>query len=912
MSRQTQSRKLESFKNRRRSASSPVQVSLNRFSSQNFAGTSANLSRQSDSDEVSPLLSDRFLRSHHGSITQPHHLNDIRLDRNHNELFDGGENEEETQSKYDLVSYFSISPNFSRSRFWWFVSLGFLAILTLHLSFLPRTSMSRDFRRWHGLRLTKADIKRSYLVFSGLHSITNGKDRVNEEQISDWLTNFTAINNQSPTNLLTNDNIDLISFVEDNFNKFGVEAQAFSYDVPHLQKPLGSSLSLLNSADQSVLYNAKLFEHKSSTPAYNVFGFNGSVTGNYVFVNEATTKDFQLLLKNRINPASKLVIAKTSKILSVAEQVQISQEYGASGFIVYQDVSSYNKQELKSLQSALSRYSVAFQPISHANNLTLPKIPSIPVSYKAIKPILDSLSPSSSKDFENWDHYPETEDSTLELNLNTIFSKEKPRKITNIVGSIKGVLNDGDVVIGASRDSMTSSDPLSNHAILFEIMRGFQKLVQLGWKPLRNIRFISWDGSHSGLLGSQLSSNDTDIFSTRKPILCYVNIDDAAVTGSKLKVDSNPLFNDLLVKTAKYIPFPKFSTHYKTLPKDDSDGNDDDDDDEEKYSTLHNYWWKQDKLFINNKLGYQLKESDAIVFQNHMSAPIINIKFENDPKRDSSAYLPNSNYYSYDWLTKQEIDDDMLLHGLLVRYIGLMIISLSEHEIVDIKSHSYFDIINQYFKNLLLDHNETFSKWSEKNVSTYLINKYSIYNDIRDQDEFDENNPIKFNDVIHAFQILLNDLFDQSKVFDDYLSSVQDSLIEDYAWYKYLKKVHIYAKFKVANYKILHFEKEFLLKSKDYTYLFGDGAKGSGDQVDPIKSKTLPLFDKPEELWFNHIFYGLPEFTPDKDLAYLASRDQLSVFPYLQQAILKPDYEQTVKWLVVTYDKLKNLHRKIA
>lgn len=70
------------------------------------------------------------------------------------------------------------------------------------------------------------------------------------------------------------------------------------------------------------------------------------------------------------------------------------------------------------------------------------------------------------------------------------------------------------------------------------------------------------------------------------------------------------------------------------LFEDDNDDDDDGDgdDDDEEYTTLHKYWMKQDNATINNNLGLPLIDSEARIFQQHLSTPIINLKFSNDEK----------------------------------------------------------------------------------------------------------------------------------------------------------------------------------------------------------------------------------------------------------------------------------------
>ena len=112
-------------------------------------------------------------------------------------------------------------------------------------------------------------------------------------------------------------------------------------------------------------------------------------------------------------------------------------------------------------------------------------------------------------------------------------------------------------MIGARRDSYTSSNPLSGHAVLLEIMRYYQKLVNVGWKPLRNIKFVSWDASYLNLLGVESFINDTTVFNPKRTIVAYISIDGDAVTGSKFAVDANAVFNSVLRRTAKIHPNPQ-------------------------------------------------------------------------------------------------------------------------------------------------------------------------------------------------------------------------------------------------------------------------------------------------------------------------------------------------------------------
>ena len=50
---------------------------------------------------------------------------------------------------------------------------GYSGINYFSINVLPRTSLARDYRNWHGIRLTKTDVKRHYLQMTGIGKSQN-------------------------------------------------------------------------------------------------------------------------------------------------------------------------------------------------------------------------------------------------------------------------------------------------------------------------------------------------------------------------------------------------------------------------------------------------------------------------------------------------------------------------------------------------------------------------------------------------------------------------------------------------------------------------------------------------------------------------------------------------------------------
>lgn len=795
-----------------------------------------------EEDETMPLLASQF-------------------DREQDEWELEMEVQSEVQSKYEELSR-ELFPKFSRKRFYFACGLGLVAMLILHLFFLQRTSWSRDMRRWYGLHLTASDVKRTYLRYSGIGNTIESKASV--KNIENWINNFTEINSQSAVNLVADDNLQLTSYVESNFKKFGFQTKTYLYNLPNLQKPISSHIQLVDvSTNGEIVYDAKLREADFQTPAYHGFGANGSVCGGFIFVNFGTNDDYQLLLDEKFIIKDKIVIVKssTNSNFTLSDKVAIAERYGALGLINYlAPPSTINSANSDLYSSAIPRSTIG-DGIFNSKKTT---IPVIPISYKSILPILNTL-PENKAQFENWDYYPAAPKSKFHINMTAVFEEDSTRKLTNIVGTLPGIFQDGCIVIGSSRDSFTSSSPSSNHVVMLETMRIYQRLIKLGWKPLRTIHFVSWDASGNHLFGSQLLTNDSSsTVNIKQPILGYINIDSDCVTGSKFEVDANPMLHHLVHDSSQYIPIPKSLVH------DDNSANEQD-----GITTLHHYWLKQDNRTINDRLGLELRNSDSLIVQDRWSAPIINMKFANDPKRDASVYVPNSNLYSYDWLKKMNEDSQYYYHVLLIRLVGLLGITLSEREMVDYRVNTYFKLVEKYFEEFVDNNEDALMKWDNRTVPMYLLSNWQIYQELK----FNDASSVPFESLVDELKKLLKRSVKSTKDVDIYNLQIQQELQRDVPWYKYPRKLVTFAQFKLANYNALRIEKGLKLNNKDIQYLNSDNY--------PVK----------------HIIYGLPKCLNFDDLT--ANKCfKWTTLTNLYESVQANDFHSTIKWLVIMYEKL--------
>lgn len=135
--------------------------------------------------------------------------------------------------------------------------------------------------------------------------------------------------------------------------------------------------------------------------------------------------------------------------------------------------------------------------------MALPKIPSLPLSYRDALPLLQSLrgiglNSALFDSTENWVGSLDIEYWTGPGNVMVNLNNDVEYKITpiwNVIATIEGTTDKHEtVILGNHRDAWVfgAVDPVSGTVALLEVARSFGKLLKTGWKPRRNIVFASW------------------------------------------------------------------------------------------------------------------------------------------------------------------------------------------------------------------------------------------------------------------------------------------------------------------------------------------------------------------------------------------------------------------------------------
>lgn len=266
-------------------------------------------------------------------------------------------------------------------------------------------------------------------------------------------------------------------------------------------------------------------------PPYNIYGADGDVTGDLVYVNYGMDADYKELARRGVDAKGKIVIARYGGGWRGLKP-KLAYEHGAIGCLIYSDPyddgyaagDTYPKGGWRP-GSAVQRGSVADMPIYAGDPLTpgvgatknakrlaisaaktVLKIPVTPISYEDAQPLLAALGgPVAPQDWRG--SLPLTYHlgpGPAKVHL-AIASDWGQKPVYNVIARIPGaVAADEWVIRGNHRDGWVFGawDPLSGTIAMMAEAKAIGGLLKAGWKPQRTLVYASWDGEEAGLLGS--------------------------------------------------------------------------------------------------------------------------------------------------------------------------------------------------------------------------------------------------------------------------------------------------------------------------------------------------------------------------------------------------------------------------
>ena len=497
----------------------------------------------------------------------------------------------------------------------------------------------------------------------------------------------------------------IAEYLREQLESFGLETEMVRYDV-FLNYPRSVSLRLTEPEEiELALIEDFYAEDKDSAksnvlPGFHGYGAAGTATGQVVYANYGTRADFERLEKMGVSVSGRIVLARYGSVLR-GLKVREAEQRGAAGVVIYSDPADdgYMKGDVYPQgpmrpPSAIQRGSVQYltlQPgdpstpgypstprarrVSRDRMQTVPRIPSLPISYREAEKVLRRLGGARVPD--EWQgglpfaYHIGPGGAALELQVDL---DEGLRSIFNVFGRIRGSEEpERQVIIGNHADAWTHGavDPNSGTATWLETARGLAEAVKTGWKPRRSILLASWDAEEYGLVGSTEwgEANATDL---RENTVAYINLD-SSVTGPKLAVSGTPSLRDLVRDAANDVSEPL------------------------KGSSVGAAWERELRARWATGSPVELSDpdsaffpvleplgsgSDYTVFLDHLGIPSVTFSF-------TGKYgVYHSMYDNFAWMDRFG-DPQFLYHAVAARFYGLMAMRLAAAEVVPLRFGSY-------------------------------------------------------------------------------------------------------------------------------------------------------------------------------------------------------------------------------
>ena len=273
------------------------------------------------------------------------------------------------------------------------------------------------------------------------------------------------------------------------------------------------------------------FKTKDELPAYNVYGADGDVTAELIYINQGMPEDYKELERQGVSVKGRIVLTRYGGGWRGLKP-KLAYEHGALGCLIYSDPrddgygegDTYPKGGYRP-RDGVQRGSVQDLVLYSGDPLTpgvgatpgakrlaikdaktLLKIPVLPISYAAAEPLLAALggrvAPARWRGGLPLTYHLGPGPAKVHMK---VLSEWSQKTLYDVIAVMHGAEEpDRWIVRGNHHDGWVfgAADPLAGQVALMAEAKSIGKLVKEGWRPRRTLVYASWDGEEPGLLGS--------------------------------------------------------------------------------------------------------------------------------------------------------------------------------------------------------------------------------------------------------------------------------------------------------------------------------------------------------------------------------------------------------------------------
>jgi N-acetylated-alpha-linked acidic dipeptidase len=503
-------------------------------------------------------------------------------------------------------------------------------------------------------------------------------------------------------------------YVASKFREAGLDTEIVEYRV-WFNYP--TEISVDATAPPSVSMHGPSREHVDGDPfqddarvviPYNGMSPSGDVEAEVVYANYGSPEDFQKLAQMKIDVRGKIALVRYGQNFR-GVKVFVAQENGAAGVIIYSDPADdgwrrgdkYPRGPWRP-DTGVQRGSIGYmfqfpgdpttpgvasvpslpdsQRIPVEKSAQLPKIPSTPLSYGDIWPVLEHLGgPESPRDWQGalpFTYHVGPGPVRVKLHVKQDYQY---RTIWNVIGRARGSdLPDEWVVAGNHRDAWVygAVDPNSGTAAMLEAVHGVGELLQSGWKPKRSLVFASWDAEEEGLIGStEWGEQHADELAQAA---AYFNMD-VAVSGPKFGASGVPSLKQFLREVTKSVPSPQGGSVYEAWRRTNQSGSETFNPQETSSSTFRPPAAQGPTDVSVGDLG---SGSDYTVFLQHLGVP------STDVGSTGSYGVYHSVFDNFSWF-KKFADPSFAYEQQMARVYGLEAVRMASADVLPYNYEEY-------------------------------------------------------------------------------------------------------------------------------------------------------------------------------------------------------------------------------
>ncbi|KAG8525908.1 uncharacterized protein KY384_000670 [Bacidia gigantensis] len=457
---------------------------------------------------------------------------------------------------------------------------------------------------------------------------------------------------------------------------------------------------------ENVIWEAKIEEasiydppSKANAPPFHGYSKSGTVQAPLIYANHGSQQDFKDLASSGINVTGTILLFRYGNDQALDSQLQAAGLAGAVGCITYSDPSEngYLKGDVYPQGSWMPDDYIRSGTVAHTGQLlgdplspgypslatevrrdsvgdspALSKIPSLPLSWRDAKLLLKRLKGHGSMVHDGWkiDGVDDVEwwsgdSSSPVILLKNDLDEIERRPIFNVLGRITGIEQPDKVItIGNHRDAWCfgAGQPNGGTAVMLDVIRIFGELRASGWRPLRTIEFASWDAGAYNLVGST-EHVEARLDEVRQNSVAYINLGKVAV-GPNFGAASSPLLQTALLHALERVVDPAENKTLRAL-----------------------FAEKQSQITGLDAGG------DYAPFQMIGGCSSLEMGF------DGSSY-PYNSCYDTDSYLDQFGDSGLQYHRRLAEIAALLILDLSDSEILPFDFETYAESISYFVDEL--------------------------------------------------------------------------------------------------------------------------------------------------------------------------------------------------------------------